>query len=142
MQDKKVKVSFGNIFKVDEITEATYWNPDGNNPKEIGGFCFGTYKTILRWLIRGDTIYDVIIPNNADVIKVNNASAPNKVFITNKIILTNPQIITDDIAIYLYKISDLPKESYYKSLAGLAIRGYVNTAKKLIQDKNKQKIII
>jgi len=29
--------------------------------KEMVGFNFGTEDTILRWLIRGDTIYDVEI---------------------------------------------------------------------------------
>ena len=39
-------------------------------PGKMGGFNFGTEDKILRWLHRGDTLYDVIIPNNAQVICV------------------------------------------------------------------------
>ena len=45
------------------------------------------------------------------------------------------QYVTDDIAMTLYQKSKLPDKTYYKSLAGLAIRGYINTAKQLIKDK-------
>ena len=49
--------------------------------------------------------------------------------------------VTDEVAMKLYLKSTIPEKSYYKSLAGLAIRGYVNTARKLIEDKvNKNNI--
>lgn len=138
-----VKVVFGltsgadNTFcyKVNEITEARFWRPKETDAKAMGGFSFGTEETILRWLIRGDTLYDVIIPDCAEVITIDNPSVPNGVFRTNKIVLTNPRVITDDMALSLYEKSTLPEKTYYKALAGLAIRGYINTAKKLIKDK-------
>lgn len=41
----------------------------------------------------------------------------------------------------LYKKSQLPEISYYKSLAGCAIRGYRNTCLEIIKDKvNKNNI--
>lgn len=40
-----------------------------------------------------------------------------------------------------YLKSNLPEKSYYKSLAGVAIRGYRNTSLKIIEDKiNKENI--
>ena len=41
----------------------------------------------------------------------------------------------------LYLKSDLPEKSYYKAMAGCAVRGYMNTALKIFEDKvNKSKI--
>lgn len=146
---KYVKVMFGftsgankNVnYKIDEVNIADIWNPSTFDPKEMGGFNFSTYDKVLRWLIRGDTIYDVEIPKDAEVINCESESAPDGVFRSNKIILHNPRIITDEIAYDLYKKSNLPEKSYYKSLAGCAIRGYKNTCLAIIKDKvNKDNI--
>lgn len=146
---KYVKVMFENKsganndieYKIDEVNVAKIWNPSASEPKEMGGFNFSTEDKILRWLIRGDTIYDVIIPDGAEVIDVESISAPHGVFRANKIIITNPRIMTDELAMYYYKISKLPEKSYFKSLAGCAIRGYKNTCMQIIKDKvNKDNI--
>ena len=143
---KYLKVMFGNIssadnsvhYKVDEINVSDKWNPSADNQKEMGGFNFSTEDKILRWLVRGDTLYDVEIPKDAEVINCPSESAPNGVFRSNKIILHNPRIITDDTAMNLYFKSNLPEKSYYKSLIGCAIRGYRNTCIKIIKDKVNQ----
>ena len=146
---KYLKVMFGNNsgalkeleYKLDEVNVATVWNPNKNDPKEMGGFNFSTESKILRWLIRGDTIYDVTIPSDAQIVNCPNESAPNGVFRSNKIIISNPRIVTDEMAMDLYLKSDLPEKSYYKALAGCAIRGYKNTCFKIIEDKvNKDNI--
>ena len=49
--------------------------------------------------------------------------------------IKNHRIITDHIATALYLNSNLPEKSYYKTLAGLAIRGYIKTCKKLSLDR-------
>lgn len=143
---KYLKVMFGNKgvnfeYKINEVNIADTWNSNTYNPKEMGGFNFSTEDKILRWLVRGDTLYDVIIPDDTEVIDCPCESAPHGVFRSNKIILTNPRIMTDDIAYDLYLKSDLPEKSYYKSLAGVSIRGYRKTAQKIIEDKvNKDNI--
>lgn len=145
---KFVKVMFdrksganGTEYEIDEINIAQIWNPKAKDPKEMGGFNFSVEDKVLRWLVRGDTIYDVIVPEDASVIDVESISAPHGVFRTNKIILTNPRVMTDELAMHYYKISDLPEKSYYKSLAGCAIRGYKNTCIQIIKDKvNKDNI--
>lgn len=146
---KLLKVMFGSTsgansnikYKLNEINIAPRWNPSTQDSKEMGGFNFSTEDKILRWLVRGDTLYDVEIPDDADVVNCQSESAPNGVFRTNKIIISNPRRVTDEIAMDLYLKSDLPEKSYYKSLAGLMVRGYLNTCKKLIADRvNKNNI--
>ena len=55
-------------YKLDEINVAEKWDPTSLEPEKMGGFNFGTEDKILRWLHRGDTIYDVVIPDDAEVI--------------------------------------------------------------------------
>lgn len=144
-----MKVMFGTTsgaknnlnYKMDEINIADNWNPSANSPSKMGGFNFSTEDKIFRWLIRGDTIYDVTIPSDAEVINCPSESAPNGVFRSNKIILHNPRVVTDDLAMDLYIKSDLPEKSYYKALIGCAIMGYRNTCLKLIRDKINKKNI-
>lgn len=144
--NKYLKVMFGNKgvnfeYKIDDVNVADTWNPNTYDPKEMGGFNFSTEDKILRWLVRGDTIYDVEIPDDAEVIDCPSESAPHGVFRSNKIILTNPRPMTDELAMNFYLKSNLPEKSYYKSLAGVAIRGYRNTSLKIIEDKvNKDNI--
>ena len=144
-----LKVMFGTTsgansnvkYNLNDVTVADTWNPNVENPKEMGGFNFSTEDKILRWLVRGDTIYDVEIPEDAEVIDCPNESAPHGVFRANKIIISNPRAVTDDMAMEFYKKSNLPEKSYYKSLAGCAIRGYRNTCLQIIKDKvNKDNI--
>ena len=152
MDNKKyLKVMFGTTsggdseftYKIGEVNVANNWNPNASGPKEMGGFNFSTEDKILRWLVRGDTLYDVDIPQDASIINVESASAPNGVFRSNKIILSNPRPMSDEIAMDLYLKSNLPEKSYYKALAGLMVRGYRNTALRLIQDRvNKENIEI
>lgn len=143
---KYLKVMFDNKgvnfeYKINEINIADTWNPNASDPKDFGGFNFSTEDKILRWLVRGDTIYDVEIPDDAEIIDCPSESAPHGVFRSNKIILTNPRPMTDELAMNFYLKSDLPEKSYYKSLAGVAIRGYRNTSLKIIEDKvNKDNI--
>ena len=143
---KYLKVMFGNKgvnfeYKIGEVNVSNVWNPSASSPEEMGGFNFFTEDKILRWLVRGDTLYDVIIPDDAEVIDCPSESAPHGVFRSNKIILTNPRPMTDELAMNFYLKSDLPEKSYFKSLAGVAIRGYKNTALKIIEDKiNKDNI--
>lgn len=110
---------------------AKIWNPKELDPKKMGGFNSSTESKILRWLVRGDTIYDVELHEDAEVVDCPSNSAPHGVFRSNKIIISNPRIVTDDIAMELYLKSDLPEKSYYKAMAGCAVRGYMNTAFKV-----------
>lgn len=140
--DKYVKVMFGDEsraggtafkYKIGEVNIANDWNY--NDKKNPGGFNFSTENKVARWLVRGDTLYDVIIPDDAEVLEIESESAPHGVFRTNKIILVNPNPITDELALELFLKSDLPEKSYFKTLAGYTVRGHINAAKEIIKQK-------
>lgn len=87
---------------------------------------------------RGDTIYDVEIPDDAENIKIEGATT---IFRTNKIIISNPRKIDDELALHYYKISNIPEKSYYKALGVVSIMNYKKTAYAIIKDKiNKNNI--
>ena len=108
-------------YKLDEVNVADNWNSSEQDPEKMGGFNFSTEEKILRWLVRGDTIYDVEIPEDAEVVDCVNIAAPHGVFRSNKIILKNPRIITDDMAMDFYLKSKLPEKSYLSSIFGLQV---------------------
>jgi len=140
---KYVKVMFGNKganfeYKIGEVNVATIWNPEAEKGRDFGGFNYAAEDCILRWLHRGDTIYDVEIPEDAENIKVEGATT---IYRTNKILLKNPRKVSDEMALHYYKISKIPEKAYYKALGVVAIMNYKNTALQLLRDKvNKNNI--
>ena len=128
-------------YKIDEINVANTWNPNANNPKDFGGFNFSTEDKILRYLHRGDTIYDVIIPDDAQLVEVESKNAPHGVFRSNKIIITNPKPLTEELEIELYKKSNLPEKTYYQCIVTSLYKKHINVAKYIIKDRiNKNNI--
>ena len=119
-------------YKLDEINVAEKLNPENINPEEMGGFNFGTEDKILRWLHRGDTIYDVIIPEDAEVIKVNDEKG---IYRANKIIVTNPRIITDDMVIELYNKTTLSNKIIAQCLLTLIWKNRIEISKYIINDR-------
>ena len=143
---KYLKVMFKNkgtnfVYTIDEVNIAPVWNPNADNPKDFGGFNFSDREHILRWLHRGDTLYDVIVPSDAEVIDVIESATPHGVFRSNKIIITNPRIVTDEIAIDSYNKAKIPEKAYPKALAAVSVMNYKNTAYAILKDKvNKNNI--
>lgn len=143
---KFVKVMFGTTsgaksdfnYKLNEINIANNWNPKATNGKDFGGFNYCSEECILRWLHRGDTIYDIEIPNDAENIRLDGATT---IFRTNKIIISNPRKVNDELALHFYKISKIPEKSYYKALGVVSIMNYKQTGYAIIKDKiNKDNI--
>lgn len=145
---KFLKVMFGNKganyeYKIDEVNIANTWNQNADSGKDFGGFNFSTEDKILRWLHRGDTLYDVIIPDDAQVIDCVESATPHGVFRSNKIIVTNPRKVTDEMALDFYKKSTIPEFAYYKALGAVSVMGYEKTALAILRDKvNKDNIDI
>lgn len=88
---KYLKVMFGTKsgasdfeYKLNEVNVANIWNPNETEPNKMGGFNFSTETKILRWLVRGDTIYDIEIPKDAEVIDVLHPTTPHGVFRANE----------------------------------------------------------
>ena len=141
---KYLKVMFGNKsnangtdyeYKIGEVNRADKWNPKADKPEDMGGFNFSVEDKIIRWLVRGDTIYDVEIPDDAEMIEVEHHATPGGVFRANKIIISNPRKVTDEMAMELYKKSTIPEKTYFKAIAGCAIRGHMKTVMQMIKDK-------
>lgn len=128
-------------YKIGEVNVADNWNPNTYDPTLMGGFNFSTDEKILRWIHRWDTVYDVEIPKDAEVIDCPSKNCPHGVFRTNKIILSNPRKVTEDMVMDYYKKSDLPEKTYYQCIVVLLFRNYINVAKNIIEDKiNKDNI--
>lgn len=125
----------GYQFVINDVNVSPIWNPNADNTKDFGGFNFTNEENVLRWMIRGDTLYDVIIPDDADVVEVENKNTPNGVWRTDKIIVKNPKIITDDVCIEFYKISNVPEKTYFQILAIMAGKGFENICNIIIKDK-------
>lgn len=143
---KFVKVMFGTTsgakrdfeYKVNEVNVSENWNPNAENGRNFGGFNYCSEECILRWLHRGDTVYDVEIPADAENIKLDGATT---IYRTNKIIINNPRKVDDELALHFYKISKIPEKSYYKALGVVSIMNYKQTAYAIFRDKvNKNNI--
>ena len=125
-------------YKLDEINISNNWNPNENEPDKMGGFNFGSEDKILRWLHRGDTIYDVIIPEDAEIILCNEEKG---VWRTNKIIVKNPQIITDEMVMELYKRTTLTNKILAQCLKTLLWKKRIEMSKFIINDRvNKENV--
>lgn len=122
-------------YKINEVTNAPNWNPNAKTPKEMGGLNYSNEENIIRWLHNGDTIYDVEVPEDAEVINVQESATPNGVFRSNKIIVKNPRKVTDEMALDFYRKSTIPESAYPKALGGVSIMNYYNTAIKIFNDK-------
>lgn len=124
-------------FPLDEIVTAdklVNTNPIEQN--DIGGLCISTYNKVLRWILRGDTLCDVIIPEGEKVYECTTSeNCPHGVFVTNKIILTNPRTIDDNLVLDLYEKSDLPWKSYFQILPIIALRGFKKSCDRIVKDK-------
>ena len=116
---KYVKVMFettsgankGFEYKINEVNVCNNWNPTALKGRDFGGFNYASEECILRWLHRGDTIYDVEIPKDAENIKIDGATT---IYRTNKIIIKNPRKVDDELALHFYEISNIPKAAYPK----------------------------
>ena len=144
--ERYVKVMFGTRsgaksdfkYKLNEVNISDNWNPKAERGKDFGGFNYATEDCILRWLHRGDTIYDVEVPDDAENTKVEGATT---IYRTNKIIIKNPRKVDDDLALHFYEISNMPELAYYQALAVVSIMNYKNTAHAIIRDRvNKDNI--
>ena len=127
---------FGNFeYKINEVTNALHWDPTAKTPQKMGGLNFSNEENIIRWLHNGETIYDVEVPLDAEVVSVAESATPNGVFRSNKIIVKNPRKVTDEMALDFYRKSTIPESAYPKALGSVSIMNYYNTAIKIFNDK-------
>ena len=105
---KFVKVMYGTTsgaksdfnYKIGEVNISNNWNLKADNPRDFGGFNYCSEESILRWLHRGDTIYDVDIPEEAEVVQIEGATT---IYRTNKIIIKNFFVVFILILIHFFE---------------------------------------
>lgn len=125
-------------YKLDKINISNNWNPNEIEPEKMGGFNFGSEDKILRWLHRGDTIYDVIVPEVAEIVL---CSEEKGVWRANKIIVTNPRQITDELVIELYKKTTLTNKVLAQCLQTFLWKNRIEISKYIIRDRvNKENV--
>ena len=120
---------------LDEVIVCNTWDPTNSDWDKRGGFNFSNDENIIRWISRGDTLCEVEVPEDAELINVSNSKTPNGIFVSNKIILKNPVFVNEDLTMELYKKSITPIKTYFETIAALAIRGCYNTSLEIIKDK-------
>lgn len=123
-------------YKLDEINISNNWNPKEVEPEKMGGFNFSSEDKILRWLHRGDTLYDVIIPNDAEIVL---CSEEKGVWRSNKIIITNPRKITNEMVMELYKKTTLSNKIIAQCLQTLLWKNRIEISKYIINDRVNHK---
>lgn len=121
-------------YNVDTETIAPHWNPAGDGPAEIGGFNIATEAAMLRWICRGNILYDVILPEDAEIVYPPNDQIQGELARVNKLILTNPRPMTDEIAMHFYKKAKFHHQEYFKILVICAICGHTKTCEAILHD--------
>ena len=117
--------SDGRRFTMNEVVIADKAiNIDAIEKEDMGGFNVANYESVFRWLIRGDTLCDVIIPEDTKIYETVSFTTPHGTFRADKIILTNPRVIDDKFAMELYNMSNMPWKSYIQILAYLATENF------------------
>ncbi|MBQ8806122.1 MAG: hypothetical protein IJZ68_06520 [Bacteroidaceae bacterium] len=122
------------FYKVDDVTIAQHWCPAEEDPVTMGGFSIATEKALIRWIFRGTVLYDVVIPDDAEIVYPKNPFVEGEIARVNKLILVNPRPMTDEIALQLYTTSIFSHREYYKILAGCAVMGYAKTCEAILNN--------
>ena len=122
-------------YKLDEINISEHWDTSTLEPEKMGGFNFCTEDKILRWLHRGDTLYDVIVPDDAEVILCDEEKG---IYRSNKIIVSNPRTITDELVIELYNKTTLSDKIIANCLVTLIWKKSKEISKYIIKDRENQ----
>ena len=122
-------------FEIGKVTTCDTWDPDNTDWDKRGGFNFTNEECALRWMSRGDTLYEVEIPSDGEIVNVRNDKTPGGIIVANKIILKNPIPISEELLMDFYKKSKLPLTTYFECIGLLALRGYYDIALTIIKDK-------
>ena len=122
-------------FEIGKVMTCDTWDPNNSDWDKRGGFNFTNEECALRWMSRGDTLYEVEIPFDGEVLVVKNDKTPGGIIVANKIILKNPVPISDELLMDFYNKSKLPLPTYFECVGLLASRGYYDLALKIIKDK-------
>ena len=122
-------------YKIGEVITSNTWDPYNEDWDKRGGFNFTNDECALRWMSRGDTLYEVEIPEDGEIVEVKNDKTPGGIYIANKIILKNPIPISEELLVDFYHKSKLPLSTYFECIGILAARGFYDLSLDIIRDK-------
>ena len=122
-------------FEIGKAITCDTWDPKNSDWDKRGGFNFTNEECALRWMSRGDTLYEVEIPSDGEILEVKNDKTPGGIIVANKIILKNPIPISNELLLDFYKKSKLPLSTYFECIGLLASSGYYDLALRIIKDK-------
>ena len=122
-------------YEEGKVITCDTWNPDSKDWDKRGGFNFTNEECALRWMSRGDTLYEVEVPDDGEIIEVKNDKTPGGIIVSNKIILKNPIPISEELLRDFYNKSKLPLSTYFECMGILSTRGYYDLALEIIKDK-------
>lgn len=122
-------------FEIGKVIVCDTWNPSNKDWDKRGGFNFTNEECALRWMSKGDTLYEVEVPTDGEILEVKNDKTPGGIIVANKIILKNPIPISNELLLDFYAKSKLPLSTYFECIGLLASRGYYDIALKIIKDK-------
>ena len=122
-------------FEIGKVMVCDTWDPKNEDWDKRGGFNFTNEECALRWMSRGDTLYEVEVPTDGEILNVRNDKTPGGIIVSNKIILKNPIPISEDLLMFFYDKSKLPLSTYFECIGILASRSYYDIALNIIKDK-------
>ena len=131
----KIRGNDDEHFEIGKPITSDTWDPHNDDWDKRGGFNFTNEKCALRWMSRGDTLYEVEVPSDGEMIEVVNQKTPGGIYLANKIIIKNPIPISEELLNEYYEKSELPIETYFESVGILSSRGYYDLALRIIKDK-------
>ena len=123
-------------YKLDEINIAEVWDTSTMEPEKMGGFNFCTEDKMLRWIHRGDTVYDVIIPDDAELVLCDEDAG---IYRANKIIITNPRKLTKELIMEFYNKTTLSDKRLAQCLYILLWKKLPEVSKYIIEDRVNKK---
>lgn len=129
------EVGIDKKFEENKVSVCDKWDPNNPDWDKRGGFNFTNEECALRWMSRGDTLYEVEIPEDGEVLVVRNDKTPGGIIVANKIILKNPISISSELLMDFYDKSKLPLSTYFECVGLLAARGFYDVAVTIINDK-------
>ncbi len=132
---KKINNNDTSEYEIGKVVTCDKWDPTNPDWDKRGGFNFTNEECALRWMSRGDTLYEVEIPDDGEVLEVRNDKTPGGIIVANKIILNNPVPISEEMLVDFYNKSKLPLTTYFECIGLLSSRGYYDLALKIIKDK-------
>lgn len=124
------KTSYGSErayeHKINELV--CHNNFDGDPLHNFGGFFVADKSVILRFLTWGTTLYEVLVPDNAQIVEMSGGAVASGVYKVDKMILCNPIQLDDSMVLELIQNSCLSDSAWFETASLCALHGFRESA--------------